>query len=180
MMKKLLLALVLAAPLCVTGCSTAPKNDKDRQVLSDDVSATLTRFKTEDPTLQDLLNRSVGYAVFPNIGKGGLIVGGSYGKGEVFEGGKRIGWCDNSQATVGLQIGVQNFSELVVFMKKDNLTSFKSGDYSFTADVSAVAISKGAAAKTDPAKGVVVFLGKETGLMAEASVGGQRFRFHKE
>src|SRR5689334_13556352 len=135
MLKKLMLALAVSAPLIVTGCSTSPKTDESKQVLASDVQATLTRFKTEDPTLQDLLNRSVGYAVFPNIGKAGLVVGGSYGKGEVFEGGKKIGWCDSSQGTVGLQIGVQNFSELVVFMQKSKLDQFTSGDYSFTADV---------------------------------------------
>ncbi len=29
-----------------------------------------------------------GYAVFPNIGKGGIGIGGAYGKGRVYQGGK--------------------------------------------------------------------------------------------
>jgi lipid-binding SYLF domain-containing protein len=180
MLKSLLLAVAAAVPMFVVGCSTAPKSDDDRTLLANEVTATLEEFNSVDSTLQDLLNKSVGYAVFPKVTKAGLVLGGSYGKGEVFEGGSKVGWCDTTQGTVGLQIGAQSFSQLIIFTDRNKLDDFKSGDYAFTADISAVAINTGASAKADLSKGIVVLVGQETGLMAEASVGGQRFRFHEE
>lgn len=166
-----LLALGLGA------CSTEPKSEADKSTLSAEASATMTAFKNDDSSLQALLNKSVGYAVFPEIGKAGLGVGGSYGRGEVFEGGKKIGYADVVKGTIGLQIGAQTFSELVVFLNQKNLDAFKKSEMELSADVSAVAIKSGAAASADYGKGVVVFVRTKGGLMAEASVGGQKFSY---
>jgi lipid-binding SYLF domain-containing protein len=145
--------------------------------MATDASAALSAFKNEDPSLQDLLNRSVGYAVFPEVGKAGFIAGGSYGQGEVFAGGTKIGYADITQATFGLQAGAQTFGELVVFMRPEDLQTFKDNKFSLTGNVSAVAIKPGAARSGDASQGVLVFVRTTGGLMAEASVGGQRFRF---
>jgi lipid-binding SYLF domain-containing protein len=179
-MKKLILALVVAAPLLAAGCSTAPKTDEDRAALSSDVATTLGGFKADDPSLQKLLDQSAGWAVLPNVGKAAVGVGGAYGKGEVFEKGARIGHCDMTQGSIGLQLGGQGYSELIVFSEQANLDNFKQGDFSLSANVSAVAANAGAAKTADTTKGIVVFVRGQKGLMAEASVGGQKFRFVAE
>jgi lipid-binding SYLF domain-containing protein len=163
----------------VTGCnsSPAPKKPAEQATLAAESTSSLTAFKNEDPSLQELLDKSVGYAVFPEVGKAGFIAGGSYGKGEVFAGGARIGFADITQATFGLQAGAQTFGELVVFMQPEDLQKFKENKFSLTGNVSAVAIKPGAARAGDATKGVLVFVRTEGGLMAEASIGGQRFRF---
>ncbi len=173
------LALTLLAPaaLLVTGCDTAPKTEVDRQSLSADVQATLTRFKGTDPSLKPLLTGSKGYAVFPDIGKGGFIIGGAYGKGEVFTGDTRIGFCDVSQGSIGFQAGAQSYSTVLVFLTDKEFLNFKSGNYTFAANVSAVALAAGAAAQADYAKGVVVLVETRGGLMAEAAVGGQKYTY---
>ncbi len=76
---------VMAAGL-LAGCSStaAPRSDSEAAVLSANTSAAIDTFTAKDSTLQELLNKSVGYAVFPEIGKAGFVVGGSYGKGEVY------------------------------------------------------------------------------------------------
>src|SRR5262245_3360382 len=95
------------------GCtSPTPKHESERQALATESTASLNTFTTEDPSLKPLLDKAVGYAVFPDVGKGGFIAGGAYGKGEVFEGGKKIGYADLTQATIGLQIGGQTFDEM--------------------------------------------------------------------
>lgn len=172
-------ALAIAAGLTagIAACSTEPKSDSDKQTLHEEVQSTLTAFRNDDPTLNDLLAKSVGYAVFPDVGKAGLGVGGSYGRGEVFENGRRIGYADLTKGTIGLQIGAQTFDELLVFLTQEQLDDFKGGEFKFSADASAVAIKSGAAASADPAKGVVVFVRTTGGLMAEASIGGQNFTF---
>lgn len=172
------LLLATATALSVGGCTEpAPAKSSERATMASEASAALTAFKNEDPSLQDLLDRSVGYAVFPEVGKAGFIAGGSYGKGEVFAGGTKIGYADITQATFGLQAGAQSYGELVVFMKSDDLQMFKDNKFSLTGNVSAVVIKPGAARSGDATQGVLVFVRPKGGLMAEASVGGQRFRY---
>lgn len=171
------LAVVAGLGLTLVGCSTEPKTEKEKSTLSADTQASLNSFKNADSTLQGLLDRSVGYAIFPDIGKAGFIVGGSYGRGEVFQGGRKIGYADVTKGTFGLQAGAETFSELIVFMTPEQLDKFKAGKFSLSADASAVAIKSGAAAASDYSKGVIIFVKTKGGLMAEASVGGQGFSY---
>jgi lipid-binding SYLF domain-containing protein len=158
-------------------CSTEPKQESDKRALAEDSRGALDHFKAQDPTLQGLLDKSAGYALFPDVGKGGLIVGGSYGHGEVFQAGTMIGYASISQGTVGLQAGGEEFSELIVFNTKDALERFKRGETTFAANASAVAIKAGAAATARDREGVTVFTHAKGGLMAEAAIGGQKFSF---
>lgn len=176
-MKSLIAACVAAAGLVLSGCSTEPKSEADKSTLSAETTSALQSFKNADSSLQGLLDRSVGYAVFPSVGKGGFIVGGAYGRGEVWERGVKIGFADLTKGSVGLQAGAQTFDELVVFMTQEQMDKFKAGKFSLSADASAVAIKSGAAAASDYSKGVIIFTQTKGGLMAEASVGGQGFSF---
>lgn len=177
MSRTILSAAMLSVAVCAGACDTAPKSSADKATLSSDVSSAIDSFRNADPSLNDLLNRSIGYAVFPDIGKAGFIAGGAYGRGEVFEMGRKIGYADVSKGSIGLQAGAQTFSQLIVFMRKSQLDDFKNGKFAFAADASAVAIKAGAAAAADYSKGVIVFTQAKGGLMAEASVGGQNFTF---
>lgn len=161
----------------VSGCSTSPEDEAAGAVLASSSGAAMDAFLAEDPSLRGLLDGAAGWAIFPEVGKAGLIVGGSHGRGEVFERGVKIGYADITQGTFGLQAGAQTFSELVVFTRQEDLDRFKEGEFKLGANVSAVAIKPGAAASTDLSKGVIVFVRTTGGLMAEASVGGQVFRF---
>lgn len=173
-----LAVLAIIGTLLMGGCSTAPKTEGDAAKLAADSDSTLAGYKAKDSTLQGLLDKSVGYAVFPDIGKAGWFIGGSYGRGQVYEGGKMIGYADISEVSAGFQWGAQDFSEMLIFLKQSDLDDFKKGDFSVGANVSAVALTAGAAGKTDPSKGVIALVDTKGGLMAEAAVGGQRMRFH--
>jgi lipid-binding SYLF domain-containing protein len=168
-------AMLLAGAGCSS--SAAPKHEEEAKSLATDSAAALDGFKNEDPSLMPLLDKAVGYAIFPEIGKGGFIAGGSYGKGQVYEGGKKIGYADITQATFGLQAGGQTFDELLVFMRQEDMDAFKGKEFKLAGNVSAVAIKSGAAGTADTSKGVIAFVRTKGGLMAEASIGGQRFRF---
>jgi lipid-binding SYLF domain-containing protein len=170
--------VLLSAMVLAGGCtSAAPKKESDRKTLASETAAAIDSFTNADPSLQQLLDKSVGYAVFPDVGKAGLIAGGSYGRGEVFEGGKKIGYADITQATFGLQAGAQTFEELLVFMRQEDLNAFKGKEFKLAGNVSAVILTSGAAGTADTSKGVIAFVRSKGGAMAEASVGGQRFRF---
>jgi lipid-binding SYLF domain-containing protein len=175
----LLAATVALSLLAITAaCSTAPESRADRALLTSDTTDFLARARTTDPTLDRFFNSCAGYAVMPEIGKGGFILGGAYGKGQLFDRkGRLIGYCDVSQGSVGAQIGGQTFGEIVFFETDDALTRFKSDRFTLTAQASAVALAAGAGAATNYADGVAVFIMNPKGLMLEATVGGQQFSY---
>ncbi len=104
-------------------------------------------------------------------------MGGAYGRGEVYRGTKLIGYADLSQGNVGVQLGGQNYSEIVCFQNQAALDEFRSGALRFDARASAAAAASGGAAATDYQKGVAVFSMTQGGLMFQAAIGGQNFRF---
>ena len=168
---------LLVAAIALTGCSTAPKNQAKKDALRGEADAAVERMTAQDSSLRGLIDQAYGYAVFPNIGKGGLLVGGSYGRGVVFEQGQFIGYADLTKVTVGLQAGGQAFRELILFQNKEALDDLRFGKLKFDATASAVAVNAGAAATADYRNGVLVFAQPIGGLMAEAAVGGQEFGF---
>jgi lipid-binding SYLF domain-containing protein len=115
--------------------------------------------------------------VFPTVGKGAVGVGGAYGKGVLYENGTPVGYCDLSQASIGLQLGGQGYTEIIAFENQDALNRFKSGNFAFDAQATAVALKSGAGANAKYANGVAVFTMDEAGLMYEASIGGQKFSY---
>lgn len=179
---RLVLAFVLIALVAISAaaCSTRPKTQRDRDVLRVDSRHALDRMKLEDYSLERELETAYGYAIFPAVGKGGLIVGGAYGRGMVYEQGRFIGHCDLSQGTVGAQIGGQAYHELLLFEYKEALDHFKTGNFALAAQVSAVALSAGASADAQYDRGVKVLTMTRGGAMLEASVGGQKFNYIRE
>ena len=171
-----LVAGSLVAGGLIGGCTTAPKAE-DRAALAASAQGALASFKAKDPTLQPLINKSVGWAIFPDIGKAAFWVGGSYGRGELYERGKLIGYADLTGVSGGFTWGAQSYSELLLFLRQEELDKFKRGDWSLEGNVSAVLLTAGAAGRTDPSKGVIALVDTKGGAMVEAAIGGQRFRF---
>lgn len=169
--------LLLGALGIGASCSTAPSTPAEKMQLQEEAATAAKKFKTEDPGMQKFFDSSKGHAIFPSVGKGAVGVGGAYGKGVVYEGGSVVGYCDLSQATIGLQLGGQAYSEVIFFEDQKSLDEFKAGEFAFAAQVSAVAASAGASADAKYQSGVAVFTMTRGGLMYEASIGGQKFDY---
>jgi lipid-binding SYLF domain-containing protein len=169
--------LMAGALLTLAGCATAPDTEAQKAELRTNSDKAMTHLKTLDPSVQNKLANAYGYAIFPSVGKGGAIVGGAYGRGEVYEQGKMVGWADLSQATIGAQLGGQSFSELILFENKAALDNFRNGRLKFAANASAVALKSGAAESAAYTDGVLVLVEPISGLMVEAALGGQSFSF---
>jgi lipid-binding SYLF domain-containing protein len=141
---------------------------------------------------------SYGYAVFPTIGKAGIGIGGAYGTGQVYALNKHTGEASMSQLTIGFQLGAQAYSQIVFFQDKRSFDEFTNGNFEFGATAQAVAITAGASASANTAgnsatasggknnantvgsgynKGMAVFTVAKGGLMYEASIGGQKFKY---
>lgn len=159
------------------GCSTAPKSMADRQDLISNSNSTLKQMRAVDTSLDKFLSRAYGYVIFPSVGKGGLIAGGAWGRGVVYEKGQVLGFSELTQATVGFQAGGQSFSELIVFETRTDLNRFTAGRLGLAANLSAVALKSGVADTARYTDGVAVFVQPIGGLMFEAAVGGQKFDF---
>jgi lipid-binding SYLF domain-containing protein len=183
MKAKLPIAASMCAGICLSvlgGCATAPTSPIARDEMHDDVANAVKQMEVTDPNFHDFLTHADGYVVFPTVGKGAAGVGGAFGRGEVFEQGKFIGYADISQATIGAQLGGQSYAEVIAFERPWALDRFKEGQLAFSANASAVALTAGAAASAKYTDGVAVFVAPQGGLMAEASVGGQDFSFEPQ
>jgi lipid-binding SYLF domain-containing protein len=168
--------LAVAALALAVFAGTAAAKDSDSKMIADADHALATLQKT-DPSLKGFLTKAAGYVVFPGVGKGGLGVGGAHGNGVLYEGGKPIGTASLTQVNIGLQAGGQKFTEVIAFESERDLAKFKEGNFAFAGNVSAVAIKSGVSASAKFENGVAVFTAGEKGLMYEASVGGQKFKF---
>ena len=127
--------------------------------------------------LKPYFKEAAGFALFPNIAKAGLGLGGARGSGEVFEDGKVIGSTTVTQLSFGFQLGGQAFSQIIFFQNKRDLDRFTDGNFEFGASASAALITEGANASVDYSNGVAVMTFSKGGLMYEASIGGQKFTF---
>lgn len=173
-MKKLTFTLFLALFALIVQA----QDKKDQEIISDSEAAKAD-FLKDDPGMAKLFNDSYGYIILPNVGKGGLGVGAASGNGVAFERGKMIGYAKMTQVTVGLQAGGQAYSEVVFFEDEDSFARFKANKVEMSAQVSAVAAAAGASADAKYVDGVAVFTRAKGGLMYEASVGGQQFKFRR-
>ena len=163
---------------------------------AEDYSKSINVFKGS-AVVQPFFKNAYGFAMFPNIGKGGVGIGGAHGKGQTYRDGKVSGYTRMTQLTIGLQFGGQAYSQIIFFKDKRAYEEFTSGNFEFGAQASAVAITAGATAQAGTTgagggataggtagaqgasyyKGMAAFTHAKGGLMFEASIGGQKFSF---
>ena len=165
-------------------------------MFADDIGTAIDNFR--EAGAGDFIDDSYGYAVFPSIGKGGIDIGGAHGKGAVYVGGKRVGQTKMSQITYGLQLGGQVYSRMFFFRDKRAFEDFSSGSFEFGAQATAGAQAStstggggNASAGTDAdsstvsvnerqydgRSGMAIFTITKGGLMYEATLGGQKFKY---
>jgi len=164
---------------------------------ADNYSETVDVFKKAIPSV--FFEKGYGYAVFPTIGKGGAGIGGAHGKGRVYAKGVHVGDTTMSQLTIGFQLGGQAFSQIIFFEDERAFDQFTNSNFEFGAQATAVAITAGASATVATTgnsagasggrndaksvgeyyRGMAIFTVAKGGLMYEATIGGQKFKFKK-
>ena len=152
------------------------KNSRNENKANFKTIEALKKFK-RIRRLKLYFKEAAGFAVFPNIAKAGLGLGGARGSGEVFDDGKVIGSTTVTQLSFGFQLGGQAFSQIIFFQNKRDLDRFTDGNFELGASASAALITEGANATFDYTNGVAVMTLSKGGLMYEASIGGQKFTF---
>jgi lipid-binding SYLF domain-containing protein len=147
--------------------------------LDDKVKDAKAEFLKNDDSLKAVFEKASGYVIFPTVAKGALGVGAATGEGQVFDKGKdtAVGEARLTQVTIGFQAGGQAYSELIFFEDQASLDGFKKGNFEFSAQATAVAVKAGAGATAKYEKGVMILTMAKGGLMYEASIGGQKFKY---
>jgi lipid-binding SYLF domain-containing protein len=153
------------------------QSEKKQQEIIDESSDAKGDFLKTDKGMDKFFGSCYAYVIFPNVGKGGLGVGGASGNGVAYEQGKMIGMAKLTQVSIGFQAGGQSFREVIFFEQKAEFDRFKENKIEFAAQVSAVAAAAGVSADAKYVEGVAVFTMAKGGLMYQASVGGQKFKF---
>ncbi|MCB1703832.1 MAG: hypothetical protein KDI17_03165 [Halioglobus sp.] len=169
-----------------------------QSVLADEYDDAINSFRQAGES-SAYFDKSIGYAVFPTIGKGGIGIGGAHGSGRVYKDGEVIGTSTMTQLTIGFQLGGEAFSQIIFFENEAALDNFTSGNFEFSADASAVAITAGAHASANTGggatagisggkndadnkslgfrKGMAIFTIAKGGLMYQATLGGQKYSY---
>ncbi len=176
---------LLAASALLTGVARA---DRDSDAL---------KLFHQSSQSADFFGKSYGYAIFPTIGKGGIGLGVAHGRGDVYRQGRRLGRVTMNQVSIGAQLGGEAYSEIIFFKDRSAFDDFLSGNFEFSADAGAIAITAAADASLgtnganagaslvkdkaatagDYRKGVVVFTIAKGGLMYHATIAGQKFTY---
>ena len=164
---------------------------------ADEYDDALATFKKAEDT-KEFFAKAYGYALFPTIGKGGLVVGGAHGDGRVFRKGTYVGDTTVTQLSVGFQAGGQAYSEIIFFENQAAFDKFTTGNFEMSATAQATAITANVSASAGTHQGasatasadknkaategtytdsVAVFTITKGGLMYEASIAGQKFSY---
>jgi len=162
--------------LMLMGSTLFAQSEKDQKVMAD---ANDAREMLMEPQygLDYYFDNSEGYVIFPNVGEGAFIIGGASGNGVVYENGDAVGMANLKKIDVGFQAGGQAVLEIIFFKDEAALNQFKNGEFELGAELSATILKKGAKSSTDYSNGVKVFAKPKGGVMADLSVGGQKFRY---
>lgn len=171
---KILSAVKKVASPIATGLKNESKANKE---LHAEGLAAVKRMRDKDKGLAKALDKAYGFAVFPSVGRASLVLGIAFGKGEVFTKGSLAGYSGLVQLTLGVQVGGETYSELVLFQDKNAYAQFKRGKVGFAANASAVLVKAGAAAANNYKNGMQVYVQPEGGLLLQVDIGGQKMIF---
>ena len=172
--KKIIFPLFFLMSVCIYA---QKKSKKDLFERAEEIKKLMIR---KDPDIKEFFETSEGYVIFPSVGKAGFIIGGAFGNGVVFQNGKYIGKATLKQLDIGLLAGGKTYGEVIFFQNEQALDTFKSNKFEFSAQVSATVIDEGVVEKAKFKDDLLVIIVPKKGLMAEASVGGQRFKFEED
>ncbi|KVH28855.1 hypothetical protein WT01_10175 [Burkholderia cepacia] len=178
-------AALIVGSLALTGCTTTPDkpdnaatNASKRQAIDSSVDATLSRMYSTVKGSRELVAKSRGVLVFPDVIQAGFIVGGQSGNGALRVGGSTVGYYNTSSLSVGLQAGAQSKAIVFLFMTQEALDEFRGSDGWAAGAGASVALVKmganGAVDTTTATAPVQVIVLTNAGLMGDVSINGTK------
>ena len=170
------IAAVTLSLVALVGAS--PLSAKSAAEIDAETNQALETLYKESSAAKELGAKANGILVFPNITKGGIIVGGEYGEGALRVDGKTAGYYSSASGSIGLQLGISSRSLVIMFMTEEALKTFTGSDgweAGVDADVTVVDVGATGSLDTTTAQSpVIAFNFGEKGLMAGVSVEGTK------
>ena len=179
MRKVAVIAPLLALGLWLAPAAVPPAAAASAVEIDEAVDSALTHFYQEVPAGRELAAKAKALLVFPSIVKAGLGIGGEYGEGALRVGGRTESYYNTLAASIGLQIGAQARSQVILFMTDDALAQFQASDgWEVGVDGSVALVKVGVAGEIGTAallkEPVIGFIYGEQGLMANLSLEGTK------
>lgn len=176
------LTSVLAVALLAITCLVATKSHAQtvsRETMVEKSRTALKALYETTPRAKELASRAKAILVFPDIMKGGLIIGGSGGSGVLFSPeGEVQGYYNASSVSIGLQAGAESYSEVLFLMTPEAIKHLSTADgWSIGTGPTIVVIDQGASADFSTTTGrsdVYAFIYGQKGLMGGIGLQGQK------
>ncbi len=172
-MKKLL--TVIFSILLATSNLNASEAYSPKKILK-----TLQLFYADFKGGDELIRKSVGYLIFPDVYKAGLVVGGEYGEGALVQKGAITSYYKMFSTSIGLQAGAQKRSLMILFLTKESLNRFINKEewkVGVDGNIAIMNWSKGSdLSSIDVKKDTVAIVFNDVGIMANISLEGTVFQ----
>lgn len=174
---KVRLFICVFALVCWAASPLLSQESEKEQEIMDKAGKTREQILEKDPGLSNFFSEAYGYVIIPTVGKGGLIVGGAYGKGILYKAGEPVGVTEMTQVSIGAQIGGLTYSEVIFFKTEEEYKVFTTGRFEVAAQITALAVTAGVSKTMAYSDGVAILTLPKGGVMADVSAGGQKFSF---
>lgn len=169
---------VVALMATAAWCTSPTVEAAGRAEIDAKVRATLTTFYEKVPSGKELVRKAAGMLVFPEVFKAGMLVGGEYGEGALLVDDKIVDYYSIASGSIGLQLGAQIKSEVILFMTQQALNRFRqSKGWKAGVDGSIALATVGAGGKLDSEtmrKPIVGFIFSNKGLMYNLTFEGSK------
>jgi lipid-binding SYLF domain-containing protein len=177
LLRKVCRLFVLLSAVAAFGFSASVRAE-DRAALERSSQAALKSLIAQDPVARDLSQRAVAVLVFPDVKKAGLIVGGQFGEGVLWRGGKAAAYYNTGGASYGFQAGVQEYGYAMFFMKESALNALDvTQGFEVGVGPSIVIIDQGKGVShttTTMQDDIYAFVFNQKGLMAGIGIQGNK------
>jgi len=162
-------AVIIGVISPIPPAHSADKTTQD-PTLDAAVMASLDKCRQVSPSCGSTTQGAYGVLVFPKVTKADVIIGGAGGKGALVENGKITGYYSIGAASAGIQLGVENASQVYVFRTADSLAHLKSGsDWKVGADAGVTVVSTEANSSSITGN-ILAYVFNTTGLQAGVSL----------
>jgi lipid-binding SYLF domain-containing protein len=172
-----LLAGAGAVALATAGCGNGIGSNSAAQIDAR-VDATKNYLFGRYPGTRDLAGRAAGVLYMPLITEAGLIYGGGYGRGALQIQGATVDYYSAAKASIGLQIGAQQYAHALFFMTQPALEEFRrSSGWAASADLRYATPEDGASIgkATTEIEPVIALVFGQQGLIAGATLAGVKY-----
>jgi lipid-binding SYLF domain-containing protein len=150
----------------------------NRDELDARVREAIHELNQTSATARELSAKARGMLVFPRVFKAGYGIGGEFGEGVLVADGKTIDYYNIASASVGLQLGIQRKSVVILFMTEDALRRFRESEgWKVGVDTSIAIVTVGIGGEIDTStlqKPVIGFLFSNKGLMYNLTLEGSK------